>query len=341
MAGGSNLFLRDGNDLTALSQQPYNAERDLQLLLAQHPELLPGEAIDPTEPRRFLLIRREAPVGDGDPDHLFVDHEAVPTLVETKQAANRDGRRKVVAQMLDYAASAAAEWSPATLVGWLEARCEAEGLDPAEQLAGLDPEPADPSDFWSQVEQNLRDGKVRLIFISDAIPESLQRIVEFLNERMTPTEVLAAEVKQYVSDTGTQLLQTSLVGQTQRAREVKRGGTQRPEILPTLVENDLLVDGAELWVRREKLTPSARPSRADDPRLRFVLDLSGNSPQVVYQPHGEGSTVKLYASRAIPRVNQEMGHPTGTTATAVHDAFALAPGGPSLGEVALEHGLWR
>jgi hypothetical protein len=132
-----------------------------------------------------MLIRREAPVGGGDLDHLFVDHEAMPTLVETKQAANREGRRKVVAQMLDYAASAAGEWDASKLTAWLEERCEADGVEPAQALAALDPDPADPNDFWAQVEQNLRDGKVRLIFISDAIPESLQRIVEFLNERMS------------------------------------------------------------------------------------------------------------------------------------------------------------
>jgi hypothetical protein len=340
MTGGSNLFLRDGRNLTALSQQPYNAEVELQALLAEHPELLPGEAIDPDEPRRFLLIRREAPVGGGQLDHLFVDQEAVPTLVESKQASNREGRRKVVAQMLDYAASAAGEWDAAKLTGWLADRCRAEGRDAVAELEALDHDPTDASDFWAQVEQNLRDGKVRLIFISDSIPESLQRIVEFLNERMTPTEVLAAEVKQYSSADGKQLLQTNLVGQTQRAREVKSSGPQRPEILPTLVENGIVADGAELWVRREKLTPNARPATADDVRLKFVLDLSGNAPQVVYQPNGEDSQVKLYASRAVPRVNQEMGHATGTTATAVHDAFSLEPDGPSLGDVARQRGLW-
>jgi hypothetical protein len=38
---------------------------------------------------------------------------------------------------------------------------------------------------------------VRLVFISDAIPAGLQVIVEFLSERMTPTEVLAAKVRQF------------------------------------------------------------------------------------------------------------------------------------------------
>jgi hypothetical protein len=101
-----------------------------------------------------------------------------------------------------------------------------------------------------------------------------------------------------------------------------------------------LANGVELWLRREKLTPNARPEAPDDPRLRFVLDLSGNSPQVVYKPTGEASAVKLYASRAVPHVNEHMGYPTGTTATAVHDAFSLEPDGPSLGTVAIERGLW-
>ncbi len=70
-------------------------------------------------------------------------------------------------------------------------------------------------------------------------------LVEFMNERMTPTEVLAAEVKQYFSGDGKQLLQTNLVGQTERARDVKQGGPKRPAILPVLIENGMLSDGAE------------------------------------------------------------------------------------------------
>jgi hypothetical protein len=72
----------------------------------------------------------------------------------------------------------------------------------------------------------LQAGKVRLIFVSDRIPDELRRIVEFLNEQMNQAEVLALEIRQYVShDSNLKTLVPRLIGQTSRAQTVKSGGT--------------------------------------------------------------------------------------------------------------------
>ena len=91
---------------------PYSREDVLQRLLEQYPDLLAGEQIDPDDPRRWLLVKREAGIAhDGDKthrwrlDYLFLDQDGVPTLVETKIAANPELRRQVVGQMLDYASN--------------------------------------------------------------------------------------------------------------------------------------------------------------------------------------------------------------------------------------------
>ena len=39
-----------------------------------------------------------------------------------------------------------------------------------------------------------------MIFVADAIPTELKRVVEFLNEQMDPAEVLALELRQYVGE---------------------------------------------------------------------------------------------------------------------------------------------
>ncbi|MEU7911650.1 sigma factor [Microbispora bryophytorum] len=38
--------------------------------------------------------------------------------------------------------------------------------------------------FFAKVGDNLRAGKIRMVFVADAIPDDLRRIVEFLNEQM-------------------------------------------------------------------------------------------------------------------------------------------------------------
>jgi hypothetical protein len=110
----SKIFLadRDGTDLIALEEKGYVTESVLQELLVSYPDLLPGDQIDPENPRRWLLVAREMDVpGDVDEtghwslDHLFLDLDGIPTFVECKRLSDTRIRREVVAQMLDYAAN--------------------------------------------------------------------------------------------------------------------------------------------------------------------------------------------------------------------------------------------
>src|SRR3954470_6950270 len=73
----------------------FESEYLLQQLLAPHPCLIAGDAVDPTNPRRWLLIAREQAVpgeeggsGRWSLDHLFVDQDGVPPLVELKCASD-------------------------------------------------------------------------------------------------------------------------------------------------------------------------------------------------------------------------------------------------------------
>jgi len=66
------------------------------------------------------------------------------------------------------------------------------------------------------------------VFVADEIPSELRRIVEFLNEQMTVTEVLAIEVRQYLApDSDLITLVPQVIGQTEAARAKKRPGARR------------------------------------------------------------------------------------------------------------------
>lgn len=228
----AGIFLvRGNNELFELTAQPYPQEDLLQELLARYPNLLAGDQINPTAPRRWLLVRREAPVPDAldgagrwSLDHLFLDQDGVPTLVEVKRASDTRGRREVVAQMLDYAANGVAYWPVETIRAAFEQRVEREGLDPAAPLLDLIGPEADAEAFWAKVKVNLQAGRIRMVFVSDEISPELRRIVEFLNVQMDPAEVLAVEVKQYVGADFRGLV-PRLVGQTAEATQRKAAGT--------------------------------------------------------------------------------------------------------------------
>jgi hypothetical protein len=236
IAGMSDSIFLVGDDgsVTEAPSTVYNAETELQELLADNVQLLPGALINRDNPRRWLLIKREAGVpnregagGWWSVDHLAVDQDAVPTFVEVKRASDTRARREVVAQMLDYAANGSVFWTPTQLRSWFE------GDDPEgamERLVRwLDPSEEEPEtvadDFWQAVGTNLMEGHIRLVFVADEIPSSLQRLVEFLNEQMPRVEVLAVEIRQYRAAGGNSgALVPRLVGQTSRAQ----GAKERP-----------------------------------------------------------------------------------------------------------------
>ncbi len=159
--------------------------------------------------------------GGGRWDHLFLDQDAIPTIVEVKRSTDTRIRREVVGQMLEYAANAVVHWS----IDRLRAEFEAYGENYEQALRELlEVTEGGSEEFWQKVKTNLQTGKVRLIFVSDKIPDELRRIVEFLNEQMNPAEVLAVEIKQYVSqDSNLKTLVPRILGQTAKAQDNKSG----------------------------------------------------------------------------------------------------------------------
>lgn len=254
---GSIFILHDDRTLIEMTEAPYNSEAVLQLLLADYPNLLAGDQIDPDHPRRWLLISREMRVsGDegadrGYLDNLFLDQDAVPTLVEVKRSDNTQIRREVVGQMLDYAANGVAFWSVDDIRARFEETCRQHGVDPDEKLRECLGANDAGEDYWQRVKTNLQAGRIRLIFVADKIPLGLRRIVEFLNGQMELAEVLAIEIRQHIGQ-GLKALAPMLIGQTAAAQRAKSAGA-RPSR-----KWDESTFFAELHVRHPDAVPVAR-----------------------------------------------------------------------------------
>lgn len=222
------IFVRQGADLVALAAAPYEAEAVLQELLERHPQLLAGYQMNREDPRRFLLIRREAAIADHEGgggrwaiDHLFVDQDAVPTLVEVKRSSDTRIRREVIGQMLDYAANGVRYWGQGTLRELFERTCADAGGDPWLALQEVIGPEADAEEFWARAGRNLRGGALRLVIVADVIPDELATVIEFLNSRMADTEVYAVEVRRYGSSGVGECFVPRLVGATAAAEAAK------------------------------------------------------------------------------------------------------------------------
>jgi hypothetical protein len=158
---------------------------------------------------------------------------------------------------------------------------------------------------------------VRLVFVADEIPPSLQRLVEFLNEQMPRVEVLAVEIRQYrAAGRAAGAVVPRLIGQTSRAQAAKEpsapiGRRSTPWTIEDVLESVAQAGTQPAAVARDILgwatahadvkitggtglqypsaTMSADTGRSRD-RFRGVLSIYGS-------PHGGRPTLEIRIKR--------------------------------------------
>lgn len=301
----SIFLLQDSNDVVRMKEAPYDSEALLQQLLAQYPDLLAGDQIDSGEPRRWLLVSREMAIpGEEDGagrwslDHLFLDQDAIPTLVEVKRSCDTRIRREVVGQMLDYAANAVVYWPVETIRSHFEKTCQEQKLDPLATITAFLGENADADSYWQRVKTNLQAGRIRMVFVADVIPPELRRVVEFLNGQMDPAEVLAVEIKQYVGERNQRTLVPRLVGQTAMAQQRKTGSPSKQvkideptflmEMRRSLGDGECRVAQRVIeWAKNQKLGPNFNKYDKSVSFIPLVETLEGERMPLSVQSGGD------------------------------------------------------
>ena len=259
------IFVMDGNgNLEAMNEEAFSTEDALQELIANHPELLAGEQMRPDNPRRWILITREKGIAETvdtghrwSIDHVYIDQDAVPTLVEAKRGSNTEIRRTIVGQLLEYAAHSTLTWGVEELRSIFE-RLNPDHVALISQLLDTNEE-VDEDVFWSDVETNLNARNLRLLFVADEIPDSLARTVEFLNAQMPRIEVLAVEIKQFKGKTNRTLV-PNVIGRT--AKPSVSSSPRRPSRRLTRYQFLLQFDDVQVRNATEQLLNVANSAGA-------------------------------------------------------------------------------
>lgn len=199
-------------------------EDALQSIFENYPEILPGHQIaaGADDPPRFVLLRREMPVGSSwSLDHLYVDQYGIPTLVETKLSQNPESRREVIGQIVEYAASADSTWT-STLIRERSSRYWQDRGETLENVLEREFGPdLDIEAFWSLVDTALRQHNLRLIIAADELRPEVRRMIEYLNKEMRNAQVLGLELECYAEDDHSVILSPHLIGQSSQILEQK------------------------------------------------------------------------------------------------------------------------
>ncbi len=195
-------LIQNKDQLVEMIPQNYESEDVLQEFLEKYPQLLSSVLA-----KKLLFIKSQmllkSAIQDGDKwtiDFLFVDEDAVPILVNVTRNNSTENRRKILGEMLDYAANAILNLPVEKIITNYQANCQNQSQDHHQILSDFIGADLEQNDFWSLVEHNCSLGKICLVFLADEISIELEKIVEFMNTQMNPTEVLAVEIKQYSSE---------------------------------------------------------------------------------------------------------------------------------------------
>lgn len=230
MYGDFFLFERDGMPVQrgarlAFGETSGRDEAWLRDTLLANPDLLPVREIDPSF-GPLIPLCRELRTEAGPLDLAFINPFGRLTLVECKLWRNPEARRKVVAQVLDYA-RAISRWSYSDLQRQVAAATGKKGNVPFE-LAKAHVPTLDEHRFVDETAMAMRNGRFLLLIAGDGIREDVGALAELINRNAASGFSFGlVEVALYGMGDNGLIVQPRVVARTQlieRTVVILRGG---------------------------------------------------------------------------------------------------------------------
>jgi len=212
----TKILTIDGETVKALEKVKFSLESDLQDYLEKYPSIIPLDEIYEGAPE-IVCIGREVTVPYSAIDLLFIDKEGLLTIVETKLIKNPDIRRTVIGQLIEYA-SFVSQWTTEDIYEIASDYLKRSLTEKLVDIGG----PAE-DEFKHSIEDNLKNGKIRLIVAADEVDESLRATITFLNSH-SDFDILLLQVSNFQESKTKKVLIPKIFGYT-----TKTGKTRPPK----------------------------------------------------------------------------------------------------------------
>ena len=171
----SGIWTEDGDGWTLSPPEGFRDEATLHGLIEQTPEMLPLSGAPP-----LLILGREVPLGSGDADLVGVETSGRPVIIEVKLAQNNEARRAVVAQILAYAANLHGTTREQLEDRFGESLKKRGHESLVDAVQSVQENPLDADEFTAALDEHLREGRFRLVFVLDTVPTELMTLVAYL-----------------------------------------------------------------------------------------------------------------------------------------------------------------
>jgi hypothetical protein len=199
-----------------------DTEAELQQLVAESPSLIPVNEIRDGIGELAVGIREIGLPGSGKTDVIAFTPQGEIALVECKLAANQEGKRKVIGQILEYAAFL---WEMP--YDALDAKVQVKSKKPlAEMMADAVAADWDEETFRTNVGHSLATGDFLLIIVVDQINDELRQIIKFINERGTSGFTLHALELERFQRQGMEIIVPLLHGTSTKTTQPSSKGVQ-------------------------------------------------------------------------------------------------------------------
>ena len=196
--------------------------------LLAHPSLLPIRQIDPAY-GPLVPLCRELRTDAGPIDAVFINPQGRLTFVECKLWRNPEARRKVVAQILDYA-RVVSRWSYSDLQRSVAMATGRHGNVPFELVRQLEPS-IQEQQFVDQTAAALRQGRFLLVIAGDGIRDDVGAMAELITRNAALAFSFGlVEIALYGMQDGRLLLQPRVIARAEiieRTVVIVRGDTQQ------------------------------------------------------------------------------------------------------------------
>lgn len=192
----SLIISQKGQNSVKVDATAFGLEDHLQEYIHLNPEAIP--LYDIKEDIRLSILVREFPTNSGPIDAIGVDKEGEIYIIETKLYKNAD-KRKVVAQVMDYAASLWSNYRSADsfindLNLQLVKQSQVELTNKLQEFFGLSD--AEVAQQLDAIKQNLSNGSFKLVVLMDSLHQQLKDLIVFINQN-SEFDIFAVELEYY------------------------------------------------------------------------------------------------------------------------------------------------
>lgn len=239
------IWRNDGSGWHLLASSGFPAEAALHTLVEEAPHILPLAGTP-----SLVIVGREVQLGNGYADLIAVEPSGRLAVIEVKLAKNSEARRAVVAQVLTYAAYLRGMEVDTLEQVVLGSHLQKRGYDSlAQAISSNDQQGAfDPAAFSQGLAESLSRGRFRLVFVLDAAPPELARLVGYL-EAITDGLLIDLITVTAYDVNGSQILVP------QRIEDEPQNG-ESPALPPTTASHGLLVEGPADFIASIEQAPA-------------------------------------------------------------------------------------